>query len=202
MAETLKTANEIEDIFRLVVLKILSLDPDAAENRSRVRFPWGSDLAGGTSSAPGWPKDRDVCMVYALPQDNFYNRQRDVHCEDHGGRDLVSVDEHTDVHFINFANYGPAAYECARDIRDGLFSDEIRDFLAQNNFALAADVPAIRRVPELFNGEWRNRVDISAVFNEYVRRERVVKTIEKVHLNLKAVDSAGLALDKTSVIEK
>jgi hypothetical protein len=175
MADAIRTGEQIEDVFREVALAVFGLDP--AASASRVRFPWGSSLKEGMGSAPSWKKSEDVCMVYALPHDDPYGQQRDRKTVLRDGG-LVSVDEHTDVHLIMFANYGPNAYECARALRDGFFSDGIRLLLRGRNFALAHGVPSIKRIPELHSGEWWNRVDTSAVFNEYVRLEHAASAFE------------------------
>jgi len=202
MAEVTKTVEEMEDIFRLAILKIFELDPSAKKNQGRVRFPWGSrlgeqdnDLAPITKNDKG----KEICVVTIIPRDDSYNRQRHRRHEDRGGRDLVLVDEHTDVHEVTFCNYGKYAYENARKIRDGLFTPDLRRFLKQNNFALVTDVPAIRRVPELLNNEWWNRCDFTAVFNEYVRLESIAGTIEHVNITVKAVINGEETIETITV---
>ena len=188
MAEIIKSIEEIEDIFRLVVLKIFKLDPEAKENQQRVRFPWGSNLGKPNNDiAPLLKKIKDVCVITIIPREDLYNRQRHRRYEDRGERDLTLIEEHTDVHEVTFCNYGENAYECARKIRDGLFDLEIRRFLKQNHFALVTDVPAMRRVPEYFNSQWWNRCDVTVVFNEFVRLENEVKTIESINVQVKTV---------------
>ena len=86
-----------------------------------------------------------------------------------------------------FVNYGPNAYEFARDLRDGLNRESIKELFKKNNFFHVPDFPAIKRVPELINGQWWNRVDFTAVFYEYVRREETIKTIESVNIEATAV---------------
>ena len=191
MAEISKSILEIQRIFRLVVCEIWGIAYE--QSYSRIRFPWGSqvDTPGGTGSAPDWTRDEDVCFIYALPHDNSYNRQRDRRYEHRGSRDLVALDEHTDVHHMMFSNYGPNAYDCARRIRDGLFLDETRRILKQNHFAIITDTPAIRRVPELVNGEWWNRVDAVAAFNEFVRLESKMRTFERFPFTVSSPGRAG-----------
>lgn len=200
MAEIIKTIEEIEDLFRVVVLTILGLDIDT--NHKRVRFPWGSNLKAGIGSAPSWNRTEDVCVIYALPQDDVYNRTRNRKYEDRGGRDLITVDEHTDIHHMMFANYGPHAYECARDIRDGLFRDDIRRILKKSNFYMVPDVSAIKKVPDIYEGQWWNRVDFSAEFNEYVRRENTMMTIEEISIKATEVTSNGQEISLTDIIER
>ena len=198
MAEIIKTSKDMESIFASVVMTILKLDPNTSHKR--VRFPWGSNISSVmNSSAPAWKKNEDVCFIYALPQDDSYNRQRNRRYVDRGGRDLVEIEEYTDVHYLNFVNYGPKAYECARDIRDGLFRHEIRRLLRENNFFLISDVPAIVRVPELVQGEWWNRVDVSARFNEFVRREYEMPVIEEISINVRNMNKDGEAIREHTI---
>ena len=195
MAEIIKSIKDIETIFKKVVLTILNLNPKT--NPKRVRTPWGAR----SNSAPSFGRDEDVCFVYVLPQDNSYTRQRNKRYVDRGGRDLVEIEEYIEVHHINFSNYGPNAYECARDIRDGLFSHEIRRFLREHNISLIPDVSAMVRVPELIQSEWWNRVDISARFNEFVRRECEMPVIENISINVKNVNKDGEVI-REEIIER
>jgi len=182
MAELTHTSIEIEDIFREVVCTIFGLGPES--NHDRIRFPWGSDLLTGVGSAPDWDHMADVCFIYALPHDDAYNRQRNRRNVYRDGPDMVQLDEHTDVHNILFVNYGPNAYECARGIRDGLFRNDIRAMLKGNRFSIVTDVPAPRRIPELYDGEWWNRVDLNATFYEFVRLESPMRTIRKIRFDI------------------
>ena len=178
MREIYKTVTEIEDMFRELVCKILGLDVE--KSNSRVRFPWGSNVDAISMSAPNLKTDKDVCHIQLLPENDDYNRQRSIRFVYESGEDMLAVDEHTDVHSVLFINYGANAYECARKIRNGLFQNEIRRFFRQNNFALITDVPAIRRVPELVNANWVNRVDVFAKFNQFVRLVGSMSTIEQI----------------------
>lgn len=188
MAEFIKTIKEMEDIFRIAVLNIFQISPNSKEGQSRVRFPWGSGFENKSGSMPVWKRDEDVCIIYELPQDDAYNRQRDISYKNHeNGMDIIRIDEHTDVHYLMFVNYGPNAYEFARDLRDGLNRESIKELFKKNNFFPVPDFPAIKRVPELINGQWWNRVDFTAVFYEYVRREETIKTIENVNIEATAV---------------
>jgi len=180
MADITMTVKEIEDMFREVLCLIFELDPEA--NHKRIRFPWGSnvDTFKTLGSAPDWNRDEDVCFIYALPLDDMYNRQRNRRFEHREGRDIVAIDEHTDVHNLLFVNYGPNAYDCARMIRNKIFQSDVRRLLRQNRFHLVTDIPAPRRVPELVNSEWWNRVDVNITFNQFVRLESEATTIERV----------------------
>ena len=52
--------------------------------------------------------------------------------------------------------------------------------MKRHHFFVVPPIAAIKRVPELINGQWWNRVDVTVIFNEYVRREEAIKSIESV----------------------
>ena len=197
--EQIKTVEEIEDIFRVAVFMIWNSNPEEKQNQKRIRFPWGSDIKNKQSdTTPTWKREEDVCFIYELPQDGSYNELSDVTYElDESKRDFIEVDEHTDIHTVLFANYGPNAYECARDIRDGFKRERIREYLKRHHFFVVPPIPAIKRVPELVNGQWWNRVDVTVTFNEYVRREEAIKSIESVTVTAIAVMNNGKELKKS-----
>lgn len=197
--EQIKTVEEIEDIFRVAVFMIWNSNPEEKRNQKRIRFPWGSDIKNKQSdTTPTWKREEDVCFIYELPQDGSYNGLSDITYEiDESKRDFIEVDEHTDIHTVLFANYGPNAYECARDIRDGFKRERIREYLKGHHFFVVPPIAAIRRVPELINGQWWNRVDVTIVFNEYVRREEPIQSIESVTVTAMAVTNNGKELKKS-----
>lgn len=197
--EIIKTVEEIEDIFRIAVCQIWNINPDEKQNQKRIRFPWGTDFKREQSdTAPTWKRNEDVCFIYELPQDGSYNGLSDISYElDESKRDFIEVDEHTDIYTVIFANYGPNAYEYARDIRDGFKRERIREYLKKHHFFVVPPIQAIKRVPELVNGQWWNRVDVTVVFNEYVRREEPIKSIESVTVNAITVTNNGKELKKS-----
>jgi hypothetical protein len=178
MQEIYKSVVEIEEMFRQLVCGILGVDVE--NSGGRIRFSWGSNVDKMPMSAPNLKTDEDVCFIQLLPEDNAYNRQRDIRYVYTGGENMLAVDEHTDVHSVLFVNYGVNAYESARKIRNGLHQNDVRRFFRLNNFALITDVPAIRRVPELVNSNWVNRVDVYAEFNQFVRLIGSIRTIEQI----------------------
>lgn len=183
MQEINKSITKIENMFRLIVCDILGVD--GANSGGRVRFVWGSNVDSQSMSAPNLKTDQDVCYIQITPEDNAYNRQRDIrYLQNPDSDNMIALDEHTDVHLVTFINYGVNAYDCARLIRNKLHHDHIRRTLRLNNFALVTDVPAPRRVPELVNGNWINRVDVSAVFNQFVRLVGEMATIERIGVGI------------------
>jgi len=178
MQEIQKSVTEMEDMLAEVVCMIWGINKETINGR--IRVIWGSNVDTKSMSSPNLKTTEDICYIHVMPEDDAYNRQRHIQFVHLGGENMAAVDEHTDVHNILFVNYGNNAYDCARKIRNGLYRDDIRRFLRINRFPLVTDTPAIRRVPELVNGNWVNRVDVSAKFNQYVRLITEIGTIEQV----------------------
>lgn len=176
--EKIKTIEQIEDIFRIALCQIWNINPESKENQKRIRFPWGTHFKNA-DTVPTWKKEEEVCFISVLPQDGSYNALSDIFYEPQK-RDFIEVDEHTDIHTVLFVNYGPHAYEYARDIRDGFKRERIREYLKRHDFFVVPPIQAIKRIPELINGQWWNRADIAVTFNEFVRREEIIKSIESV----------------------
>ena len=66
--------------------------------------------------------------------------------------------------------YGPSSYDNADLIRYNILSSKyLNDFRAYNLF-LITDVTMPVRLPELFNGQWWERTDFQASYNELVIR--------------------------------
>ena len=175
-----KTIRELEDIFREMLRLILRFDVDDPD---RVWFSWNRK----GESVPVI-KGGNACYVALTPIDDNYNRLRDIRHVDEGIRDMVTYDEHTDVYEVHFVNYGPEAYESARAIRDGLFTDRVRRHLRLHDIALITDVPAIIRLPELHGADWANRADLKARFNVFVRLVDEMLTYERVRAEIVTED--------------
>ena len=174
-----KTIQELSDIFREMLRLILRFD---AGDRNRVAFSWNSK----GESVP--VVKGNVCYVALTPVDDNYNRLRDIRYVDEGERDLVAYDEHTDVYEVHFVNYGPEAFESARAIRNGLFTDRVRRHLRLHDMALITDVPAVIRLPELHGADWANRADLKARFNVFVRLVDEMMTYERVRAEVVTED--------------
>lgn len=179
MMEMQKPIHDIEEMFRIIVCNIFGID--STNSGDRIRFAWGSNIDQASQSAPNLYTTKDICIIQITPIDDNYNRQRDLRfiLED-GEEDMTAIDEHTDVHNVLFINYGNNAYDCARKLRNGLYTDSTRRFLRLNKFAMITSVPAIRRVPELVNANWINRVDVLATFNQFVRLTSKIGTIDQI----------------------
>ena len=199
MAESVRTWEQLEDVFRTAIRLILGIP---MEDNKTVRFPWGSNTEAG--SAPAFSRTANVVTIYALPADDPQNRQRHISYQDDGGDKLTYVDEHTDVHQVQFVCYGPKAFEWSRAIRDGMCWPEVKSIFQQASLYYVPDIPAPVPAPELVEGSWWTRFDVRVAFNEGVRIERlgVIDAIEQVKIKAIPADTPSTKVSKQGKGEK
>lgn len=63
-----------------------------------------------------------------------------------------------------FSFYGPLAREKARALRDGLWVEQNRAILRTENNIAISHMGAMQKVPELVNGRWLMRCDMTIIF--------------------------------------
>ena len=179
MAQQNRTLEQLEDLLRGVALLILKLPEDGSDS---IRFPFGSDFS--TGSAPAFDRNENVCFIYDLPAEDEYGSQFHHSYQDDGAPKLTQVIEYTAVHQVNFVCYGPDAFTWARALNAGIMRQDIKEHLYHCHFFLVPGSQRITYAPELINGEWWRRCDMTARFYEYVRQEEKnsVETIETVRI--------------------
>lgn len=164
--DTALTLSQIEDIFFIETCKMLSLDPEAPENQNKVRIAWPTD------GSPAWGIDEDIVFLRITPQDDRIARHLDVLYTDESDYALKE-NGYTRVHRIDWTLYGPNSYDNADLIRYNILNSKFWEDFKQYNLFLITDVTMPVRVPELFNGQWWQRTDFQASYNELVvRREK------------------------------
>lgn len=188
MAENVRTREQLEDVFREAACLILGIPED---DNKKIRFGWGS--SPNTGSAPSFARNSDTVVIYFLTTDSPNNQTKDLSYIDEGNEKLTYVDEHTDVHQVQYVCYGPSAFEQARAIRDGMSQEDVRSLFRRNSLFFVTPVPAPVPVPDVFEGEWWNRYDVRVNFNEGVRIEKknAVGYVEQVPLTASSADKKG-----------
>ena len=150
------TRQQIENVFRSVTIDVTSLSPDM------VRLSWP------TAGAPAWRIDEDVVFVQVYPVDDPYIQQREASYRLDTTLNMQRVNHYTRVHEVQWVCYGPNSGDIADSIRNGIYFPDTTYYLAQNHLYMILEVPAVTRLPELFNGQWWERSDLRARFNEDV----------------------------------
>ena len=96
--------------------------------------------------------------------------------------------------------YGPDSWENATTIRNKMFWQEHHDTLARSNIYLVPKFDPPRRIPELWQGQWYDRSDLSLTYNNLVVFNREVPYIEKVPVGV--YDRNGLKFETEITLNK
>ncbi len=180
MADQILTLAQLNSAFQSLTATLTGLDPN-----SGVRLRWP------TNGVPGWGVAADVAFMSVTTSNEPIIQQRETDYQGDAG-DGVNVnvqDSYSRVHEVSWMIVGPNSYANAEALRSGLYSQSAHDTLAALNLFMVLDVPAVTRVPELFNGQWWERCDISARFNEAVARAYTVPYL--VSSQVTVIDDSG-----------
>lgn len=174
MADTILTLKQIEDFFRNITAQMLELDISLPENHNKVRISWSQ------AGTPAWKQTDDIVFLRLNNPDDPINRQRDVLYSSLTQDNINQTVSYTRVHTVKWILYGPNSYDNAETIRNALFLSQYQEQINAKNLYLVLDVIAPARFPELFNGQWWDRTDFEAQFNELVTRRETIPTIKTI----------------------
>ena len=183
--DTYLTLSEIGVLFQSLTMSILGLDPTNWNAYSASPSTWigavpanpyyNVRLAWPTEGAPAWKITEDVVFLQCIEIDDSYNRQRETSFDLSNSNQATS---YTRVIQVSFIIYGPNSFDNARKIKDSIFYQQNHDTLASNNLYMIPDIIAAMRSPELFEGQWWERVTMNMSFNEFIVSNTSVLSIE------------------------
>jgi len=181
MADQILKLKDLEDFFADITYKIIGLDPTLVTNKGKVRLAWP------VSGAPSWKITDDIVFLRVTPIDDKLERTLSI-IYDTNSIDNINLNKetgYTRVHKVDFTLYGPNSYDNADLIRFTLLEPNSykKEFKNKNLFVIP-DIPMPTRLPELYNGQWWERTDFSASFNEAVIRRTLVPFIESAEIKL------------------
>jgi hypothetical protein len=139
-----------------------------------VRTAWQK---GG---APAWTIDQDVVSIQAIEEDNDYNKVRDMAAAPNNSTTLVIEYEYTRAWRITWVFRGPNAFDHARILKSALLLDWTSDTLSASNLYVQPNERSTTRIPELFEGQWWERSDVSVLFYEQVNESTIVNSVVSV----------------------
>lgn len=181
MANQILTLKEIEDFFQNITSLMLGLDMTQQINQGKVRISWP------TGGAPSWKISEDIVFLRITPIDDKQARTLNI-IYNTNSIDNINLNKetgYTRVHKVDFTLYGPNSYDNADLIRYTLLEpNSYKDEFKNKNLFVIPDIPMPTRVPELYNGQWWDRTDFSASFNEAVIRRSLVPFIESAEIKL------------------
>jgi hypothetical protein len=141
-----------------------------------------------------------VVYIRAVEIDDPYNRVKDISYSQQtvdGTTTLTEIKNYTRVWEVFWTIYGPNSFNNGRLVRTRLFDQDIHDLFANSQLYFVTDPSSPRRVPEEKDGQWWERVDFSARFNEFVTESREQNYVTSTEIVL--YDSLGnLLSDKTT----
>lgn len=181
---------QLESAMQVITMTLLGFTTaGAAADYSKVRIGWPQ------KGQPGFTIDTDVSFVRCVEVDDAYNRVRDVQTIVQDGVSVGLKTTYVRVWQTFWSIYGPNSFDAARQIRSGLFSQKFHDTLATLGLLvyLVTDPSAPRRVPEEENGQWWDRVDFEARFNERVTEVEIVPSIASAEVIVE--NSTGMLAD-------
>ena len=180
------TPYAINVALQTMTIQALGLPPHSF---SQVRVDWQ------TQGQPAWPINSDLCFLRAVEVDDFYNRIRDVETIYNDDETVTLLTTYTRVWRVFWMLYGPNSFDRARILRSALFGQTSHDFLAASQLFFMTDPAAPVRVPELRDGQWWERVDFTAEFNEAVYETETAGLVKSVEIVVE--DSSGTLADVT-----
>ena len=196
MADIYLTMKQLESLFWQSTLLILGLDPKNKDNASKVRLAWP------TQGAPAWKVDEDVVFLRITEVDDEYNRQRDTAYEPKDTDNAWQRISQTRVFQVSWVCYGPNSFDRAFAIRSALYAPQHREILAGNGIYPVADFAAPRRAPELFAGQWWERTDLSARFNEHIRLDTTVPYLKSADITIEHSPVSGETILTDASVEQ
>lgn len=148
-----------------------------------------------TNGQPDWGITDDVVFLQCLDEGNEDIAQPvdTVWADD--GQDLKRTDSQTRVVRLNLIAYGPNGYSNLIEIRRAIIGGLPN--LKSNKLFLIPSPDSPQRAPELFQGRWWERADLSLRFNNLMTFETGVKSITEVDVTVHANEPG----DSTVVLE-
>ncbi len=178
MADIFLTLEQLEDLFVAVTVQALGINTKTDPDAVRVSWP--------TGGAPAWKVHEDIAFLRVYEPDSQYNRQREVKITPLDDDNVNQETTYTRVIGVSWIFYGPRSFDRAAALKDKIFHQEIHDLLALSNVYLVPDIPAPHRNPELYNGQWWQRTDLTMQFNEHVARNIAVPVIKSAEITVYA----------------
>ena len=166
MADVFLTLKQLENLYWQLTMQILGYDPADYENPKKstpVRIAWPAD------GSPAWKRDEDVIFLRIGEDDDPFNKLRDTTFTQSNEDYATQATSYTRVLNVHWVCYGPNSYDNAFRIRNALYDTKQKEFLGVNKIYLIPAIESPRRSPELFVGQWWERTNLMAKFNELIK---------------------------------
>ena len=173
--ELVKNIAEFESLMWAELMDILG--HDAKTIPPPVRRSWPTD--GG----PDWKLTDNVVFMQCTEAAEDIMQPIDERWQSEG-RDFLRESASTRTTQLRLNAYGPACYESLLKLRLELLLG--RPKLKKQKIYIIPGKDSIQYAPELFQGRWWKRADLTLYFNVLISVESIVKAIEEVNVTIKA----------------
>jgi hypothetical protein len=170
-----KNIAEFESLMWAELMDILG--HDAKTIPPPVRRSWPTD--GG----PDWKLTDNVVFMQCTEAAEDIMQPIDERWQSEG-RDFFRESASTRTIQLRLNAYGPACYESLLKLRLELLRG--RPKLKKQKIYIIPGKDSIQYAPELFQGRWWKRADLTLYFNVLISVESIVKAIEEVNVTIKA----------------
>lgn len=173
--ELVKNIAEFESLMWAELMDILG--HDAKTIPPPVRRFWPTD--GG----PDWKITDNVVFMQCTEAAEDIMQPIDERWQSEG-RDFLRESASTRTIQLRLNAYGPACYESLLKLRLELLRG--RPKLKKQKIYIIPGKDSIQYAPELFQGRWWKRADLTLYFNVLISVKSIVKAIEEVNVTIKA----------------
>lgn len=172
--ELVKNIAEFESLMWAELMDILG--HDAKTIPPPVRRSWPTD--GG----PDWKITDNVVFMQCTEAAEDIMQPIDERWQSEG-RDFLRESASTRTIQLRLNAYGPACYESLLKLRLELLRG--RPKLKKQKIYIIPGKDSIQYAPELFQGRWWKRADLTLYFNVLISVKSIVKAIEEVNVTIK-----------------
>lgn len=170
-----KNIAEFESLMWAELMDILG--HDAKTIPPPVRRSWPTD--GG----PDWKLTDNVVFMQCTEAAEDIMQPIDERWQSEG-RDFLRESASTRTIQLRLNAYGPACYESLLKLRLELLRG--RPKLKKQKIYIIPGKDSIQYAPELFQGRWWKRADLTLYFNVLISIKSIVRAIEEVNVTIKA----------------
>ena len=196
MADIMITLKDIEDLFWLATAKMLDLNPTAEDTYQKVRISWQQ------KGVPAWGIDEDIAFIRVGEKEDLFNVIRDYIQYQQNADTARIANAYTRILDIKWVFYGPNSYDNASKVRSRLFMESFRSDLTSKDVYLVPDVKSPQRAPEVFEGQWWDRSDLTAHFNNLVSLDELVPYLKSADITVNSPNPTSASVDSTTVARK
>lgn len=189
LAEAYLRMEEVEDAIRKALLMFLKIPEDDPLADTRIRMSWPTYSESG--SQPDWKRNEDVCFIRLTMDDSdpFGTLLEVSHEYDPETDTQKEIVEYSNRYRVFLIFYGPSSFKDADQFRITMFRDEIRAMFETLGLFPISGVQRPRRVPELVDGQWWERWDLTFSIYSGVRLEYDEDFFEEVQFPQPSADT-------------